>query len=169
MIYEVAEGEEVELRNDHVGFVDYVPMGSLAKGRTVAMGNRGQMRTCGSCHGDDYRGHEDAPRLAGRSAYYLIRQLADMRAGNRKGAALGKMKDIVPQAVGCRHPQRRRFHGLKDAVRALRELRQPGQLPSVALYPAFMSPKPMGMRASTRSACMRSGMAGRGWAFFTMS
>jgi len=95
MIYEIAEGEEVELRNDHVGFVDYVPMGSLAKGRTVAMGNRGQMRTCGSCHGDDYRGHEDAPRLAGRSAYYLIRQLADMKAGYRKGPALGKMKEII--------------------------------------------------------------------------
>ena len=97
MIYEIAESEEVELRNDHAGFVDYVPMGSLAKGRTVAMGNRGQMRTCGSCHGDDYRGHDDAPRLAGRSAYYLIRQLADMRAGYRKGPALGKMKDIVPK------------------------------------------------------------------------
>jgi len=95
MIYEIAEGEEVELRNDHVGFVDYVPTGSLAKGRTVAMGNRGQMRTCGSCHGDDYRGHEDAPRLAGRSAYYLIRQLADMKAGYRKGPALGKMKEII--------------------------------------------------------------------------
>jgi cytochrome c553 len=95
MIYEVAESEEVELRNDHVGFVDYVPMGSLAKGRSVAMGNRGLMRTCGSCHGDDYRGHDDAPRLAGRSAYYLIRQLADMRAGYRKGPALGKMKEVV--------------------------------------------------------------------------
>ena len=95
MIYEVAESEEVELRNDHVGFVDYVPMGSLAKGRTVATGNRGQLRTCGSCHGDDYRGHDDAPRIAGRSAYYLIRQLADMRSGVRKGAALGKMKDVV--------------------------------------------------------------------------
>src|SRR5438876_286634 len=94
MIYEVAEGEEVELRNDHVGFVDYVPMGSLAKGRSVAMGNRGQMRTCGSCHGDDYRGHDDAPRIAGRSAYYLIRQLADMKAGYRKGAGPEKMKDI---------------------------------------------------------------------------
>ena len=69
MIYEIAEGEGVELRNDHVGFVDYVPMGSLAKGRTVAMGNKGAMRTCGSCHGDDYRGHDEAPRLAGRSAY----------------------------------------------------------------------------------------------------
>ena len=95
MIYEVAEGEEVELRNDHVGFVDYVPVGSLAKGRTVAMGNKGKMRTCGSCHGDDYKGHDDAPRIAGRSAYYLIRQLADMKAGNRKGEALGKMKEII--------------------------------------------------------------------------
>jgi hypothetical protein len=95
MIYEVAESEQVELRNDHVGFVDYVPMGSLAKGRTVAMGNKGKMRTCGSCHGDDYRGHDDAPRIAGRSAYYLIRQLADMKAGTRKGEALGKMKEII--------------------------------------------------------------------------
>jgi len=95
MIYEVAESEEVELRNDHVGFVDYVPMGSLAKGRTVAMGNRGQQPACGSCHGDTYRGRDDAPRIAGRSAYYLIRQLADMRSGVRKGAAVGAMKDIV--------------------------------------------------------------------------
>lgn len=95
MIYEVAESEQVELRNDHAGFVDYVPMGSLAKGRIVAMGNRGAMRTCASCHGADLRGRDDAPRLAGRGAYYLIRQLADMRAGYRKGAALGKMKDVV--------------------------------------------------------------------------
>jgi cytochrome c553 len=95
MIYEVAESEQVELRNDHVGFVDYVPQGSLAKGRTVAFGNRGKMKTCASCHGDDYRGHEDAPRIAGRSAYYLIRQLADMKAGVRKGDALGKMKEII--------------------------------------------------------------------------
>src|SRR5215469_6148185 len=95
MIYEVAESDQVELRNDHVGFVDYVPMGSLAKGRVVAMGNRGQFRSCGSCHSDDYRGHEDAPRIAGRSAYYLIRQLADMKSGNRKGAALGRMKEII--------------------------------------------------------------------------
>jgi cytochrome c553 len=95
MIYEVAESEQVELRNDHFGFVDYVPMGSLAKGRIVATGNKGAMRTCASCHGDDYKGRDDAPRIAGRSAYYLIRQLADMKAGNRKGEALGKMKEII--------------------------------------------------------------------------
>lgn len=95
MIYEIAESEEVELRNDHVGFVDYVPMGSLAKGRIVALGNRGQFRSCGSCHGQDFRGHDDAPRLAGRSAYYLIRQLADMRAGYRKGPGPDKMREVV--------------------------------------------------------------------------
>ncbi len=95
MIYEVAESEQVELRNDHFGFVDYVPVGSLAKGHTVALGNKGKMKTCANCHGEDYRGHEDAPRIAGRSAYYLIRQLADMKAGVRKGAALGKMKEII--------------------------------------------------------------------------
>jgi len=95
MIYEIAEGEQVELRNDHVGFADYVPMGSLAKGRVVAMGNRGKMRSCASCHGDDYRGHDDAPRISGRGAYYLIRQMADMKAGRRKGDALGRMKEII--------------------------------------------------------------------------
>ena len=115
MIYEVAENDEVELRNDHSGFVDYVPMGALAKGRTVAMGNRGQFRTCASCHGDDYRGHEDAPRLAGRSAYYLIRQLADMRAGHRKGA--GPDEGHCRQAVGCRHPHCGGLHGVAEALR----------------------------------------------------
>jgi cytochrome c553 len=95
MIYEVAESEQVELRNDHVGFVDFVPQGSLDKGHTVALGNHGAMKSCASCHGDDYRGHDDAPRIAGRGAYYLIRQLADMKAGFRKGSALGKMKEII--------------------------------------------------------------------------
>jgi cytochrome c553 len=94
MIYEVAESEEVELRNDHAGFVDYVPMGSLAKGRAVALGKNG-IPACAACHGAGYRGTPEAPRLAGRSAYYLIRQLADMRAGHRKGTALGVMKDVV--------------------------------------------------------------------------
>jgi cytochrome c553 len=95
MIYEVAESEQVELRNDHVGFVDFVPMGSLEKGRVVALGNHGAMRSCASCHGDDLRGHEDAPRIAGRGAYYLIRQLADMKYGRRTGKALGKMSEII--------------------------------------------------------------------------
>jgi cytochrome c553 len=95
MIYEVAESEQVELRNDHVGFVDFVPPGSLAKGETVAQGNNGAMRSCASCHGADLRGRDDAPRIAGRGAYYLIRQLADMKYGRRTGKALGRMREII--------------------------------------------------------------------------
>jgi cytochrome c553 len=95
MIYEVAESEQVELRNDHVGFADFVPMGSLEKGRAVALGKHGTLRTCASCHGNDLRGRDDAPRIAGRGAYYLIRQLADMKYGRRTGEALGQMKEII--------------------------------------------------------------------------
>ena len=96
-IYEVAENYQVELRNPRVGFAAYVPSGSLAKGRVVSLGNKGALRSCASCHGNDLRGREDVPRLAGRSPSYLVRQLADMKYGHRKGKALGDMKDIAPK------------------------------------------------------------------------
>lgn len=96
-IFEVAENDEVTLRNPHVGFVAFVPPGSIAKGRVVALGSRGRMRTCASCHGEDLRGHDDAPALAGRSPTYMVRQMSDMKIGARKGPALGKMKDIIPK------------------------------------------------------------------------
>lgn len=97
LIYEVAENMQVELRNPRVGFAAYVPMGSIAKGRIVALGNRGAFRSCASCHGNDLRGREDVPRIAGRSPSYLVRQMADMKYGHRKGKALGEMKDIAPK------------------------------------------------------------------------
>jgi cytochrome c553 len=97
IIYEVAESEQVELRNPRVGFAAYVPPGSIAKGRAVAQGNKGAFRACASCHGNDLRGREDVPRIAGRSPSYLVRQLADMKYGQRKGKALGDMKDIAPK------------------------------------------------------------------------
>ena len=62
VIYEVAESEQVELRNPRVGFAAYVPPGSIAKGRLVSLGNKGAFRTCASCHGADFRGREDIPR-----------------------------------------------------------------------------------------------------------
>ena len=97
IIFEVAENMQVELRNPRVGFAAYVPMGSIAKGRIVSLGNRGAFRSCASCHGNDLRGREDVPRIAGRSPSYLVRQLADMKYGHRKGKALGDMKDIAPK------------------------------------------------------------------------
>lgn len=97
IIYEVAENEQVEMRNPRVGFAAYVPPGSIAKGRIVALGNKGAFRSCASCHGATLRGREDVPRIAGRSPSYLVRQLADMKYGHRKGKALGEMKDVVPK------------------------------------------------------------------------
>jgi len=97
IIYEVAENEQVELRNPRVGFAAYVPPGSIAKGRIVANGKNGAFRSCASCHGATLRGREDVPRIAGRSPSYLVRQMADMKYGHRKGKALGDMKDIVPK------------------------------------------------------------------------
>ena len=94
-IFEVAENDEVKLRNPHIGFVAFVPSGSIEKGRIVALGSRGRMRTCGSCHGEDLKGHEDVPALAGRSPTYMVRQMNDMRIGARKGVALGQMKEII--------------------------------------------------------------------------
>ena len=96
-IYEVAESDQVEMRNPRIGFAAYVPPGSIAKGRVVALGNNGTFRSCASCHGNDLRGREDVPRIAGRSPSYLVRQLADMKYGYRKGKALGDMKEIAPK------------------------------------------------------------------------
>ena len=97
MIYEIAEdGEGAELRDQHAGFLVYVPQGSIKKGEELATtGGNGKTTQCAICHGADYRGIGNVPRLAGRGPYYLIRQLADMRAGTRKGNAMALMGPVV--------------------------------------------------------------------------
>ena len=97
MIYEVAEdGEGAELRDQHAGFVDHVPAGSVKKGETLAMtGGGGKTIQCSICHGADFKGIGDVPRLAGRGAYYLVRQLNDIKIGARKGNAVALMKPVV--------------------------------------------------------------------------
>jgi cytochrome c553 len=97
MIYEVAEdGEGAELRDQHAGFLAFVPMGAIKKGETLATtGGNGKTVQCAICHGPDYRGIGNVPRLAGRAPYYLIRQLADMRAGTRKGKSMALMVQVV--------------------------------------------------------------------------
>jgi cytochrome c553 len=97
MIYEVAaDGEGAELRDQHAGFIDFVPEGSVRKGEMLATtGGNGKTIQCAICHGQDYRGIGDVPRLAGRGAYYLIRQLNDIKTGARKGSAVALMKPVV--------------------------------------------------------------------------
>jgi cytochrome c553 len=97
MIYEVAADTEGAVNRDqHAGFIDYVPDGSVKKGETLAKtGGNGKTIQCAICHGADYRGIGDVPRLAGRGAYYTIRQLNDIRTGARHGNSVALMKPVA--------------------------------------------------------------------------
>ena len=86
--------ERTELRDDHSGFVAYVPVGSIKKGEAIATGT-GKALRCATCHGHDLQGLANVPRLAGRSPSYIVRQLYDMQHGSRAGAASRKMKPVV--------------------------------------------------------------------------
>lgn len=91
-IIEVPENpEETEvLRNPRSGFVAYVPVGSIEKGKKLAAG-------CGTCHGTDLKGLGPVPGIAGRSPSYLVRQMYDMQQGTRKGTWTELMKPVVAQ------------------------------------------------------------------------
>src|SRR5437773_11357810 len=72
-------------RNPHSGFVAYVPVGSIKKGKDLVttggariVGNefiRGKSTPCITCHGEDLMGQGDSPPIAGRSPSYLLRQI----------------------------------------------------------------------------------------------
>lgn len=52
----------------------------LAQGAVLA-----ERLRCGSCHGSDYAGGQQVPRLAGQREDYLAKALAEFRAGTRLG------------------------------------------------------------------------------------
>jgi cytochrome c553 len=106
-IIEVPENEEQAetYRNPHSGFVAYVPVGSIKKGKDLVttggmriVGDRivqGKTTACGTCHGPDLMGVADVPPIAGRSPSYTVRQLWDIQQGTRHGASAQLMKLIV--------------------------------------------------------------------------
>ncbi|MGC1451278.1 MAG: c-type cytochrome [Candidatus Sulfotelmatobacter sp.] len=87
--------ERTELRDDHSGFVAYVPVGSLKKGEALATGGASKTLHCATCHGRDLKGKGKIPPLAGRSPSYIVRQLYDIQSGARAGAAAHQMKPVV--------------------------------------------------------------------------
>ena len=87
--------ERTELRDATSGFVAYVPVGSVEKGRALATGGGGKTTACATCHGADLRGLGPVPGLAGRSPSYIVRQLYDMQHGARKGLWTELMLPVV--------------------------------------------------------------------------
>ena len=106
-IIEVPEDEErtEQFRDPRVGFVAYVPPGSLERGRAlVELGGmtvvnnqivQGRTTACTACHGLDLMGVADVPPIAGRSPSYIARQLFDIQQGTRNGPNLQLMKLVV--------------------------------------------------------------------------
>jgi cytochrome c553 len=88
--------ERTELRDDHSGFIAYVPVGSVKKGQAlVATGGAGKTVPCATCHGPNLKGLDKAPPLAGRSPSYIVRQLYDIQSGARAGIATQQMTSTV--------------------------------------------------------------------------
>ncbi len=87
--------EQTELRDDHSGFVAYVPVGSIQKGEALVKTGAGKRAACSTCHGPGLKGLGKVPRLAGRSPSYIVRQLYDMKSGARVGIAAQKMRPVV--------------------------------------------------------------------------
>jgi cytochrome c553 len=92
MVVEIAEDDDLVRARDQIngGFVQYVRADDLALGEKIATAG-----ACGTCHGADFRGVGDVPRLAGQHTVYLIRQLKDMQTGARKDKNVALMKPIV--------------------------------------------------------------------------
>jgi cytochrome c553 len=82
-------------RDPHSGFVDYVPMGSLAAGEALASSGGGKTIACAICHGKTLTGIGDVPAIAGRPPTYIVRQLNDMKTGARSGTSMALMKAVV--------------------------------------------------------------------------
>ena len=96
-IIEVPEDtERVEmLRDPRLGFIAYVPVGAVEKGRELVTTGGGKTVQCAICHGADLNGLGLVPGIAGRSPSYAMRQLYDIRAGARTGAAAALMQPVV--------------------------------------------------------------------------
>ncbi len=92
-IIEISDSsDQFELRDSRVTFTAYVPVGSVALGKALSTNGA---NACTSCHGPNLRGQGDAPRLAGRSPSYIVRQLFDFQSGARNDPGAGLMKPIA--------------------------------------------------------------------------
>jgi cytochrome c553 len=83
-----------ERRDPHMHYVAFVPPGSIAAGRTIAISGGPAGQPCAICHGEGLRGGI-APALAGRSPTMLVRQLAAFQSGARSGPETAPMQAVA--------------------------------------------------------------------------
>ncbi len=85
-----ANVDREQLRDPRAGFIVYVPVGAVARGRRLA-----STLGCEGCHGAGLRGSVDeTPAIAGRSPSYLARQLYDFQQGARHGEMAAAMQAV---------------------------------------------------------------------------
>jgi cytochrome c553 len=87
-------------RNPRTGFVAYVPPGSISKGEALATTGGGKTVACAICHGEGLQGLNEIPSIAGREPMYLVRQLTDIKNGNRVGTWTVLMNQVVAKLDG---------------------------------------------------------------------
>ena len=87
---------QTTIRNPHSGFAAYVPPGSIARGKALALsGDSGRTIQCAICHGDALTGLGEVPRIAGLQPVYIARQLLQMQNGTSAGTNAALMKQVV--------------------------------------------------------------------------
>jgi cytochrome c553 len=88
---------DYSLSDGRVGYVAYVPPGSIARGASTAANGNGSVASCVSCHGAKLEGQTlpgigVVPPLAGRSPTYIARELILFREGRRTDPAAAPMR-----------------------------------------------------------------------------
>lgn len=95
-IVELPQSESgLRMRDAHSGFIAFVPVGSIAKGKRLVTANGPGTLSCTACHGASLNGLGDIPALAGRPPSYLVRQLWNYRSGERRGEMAAPMRAVA--------------------------------------------------------------------------
>ena len=102
-VIELPEDEkQYDQLSSKIGFVAYVPPGSIAKGEAlVKTGGNGKTFACTLCHGPDLKGVATVPSIAGRSPSVMARQLVDFQTGARNGPGAALMKSPVAKLTNA--------------------------------------------------------------------
>ena len=93
---------DYENSDGRVGYLAWVPPGSIAGGASLAAKGNGSAASCESCHGPELEGQTMpgigiVPPLAGRSPTYIARELILFREGKRSDPAAAPMRAEASQ------------------------------------------------------------------------